>query len=189
MKTLDKITEYFSKEMNYSETDQLLFRYGLDVIAGDVINYISLFLMSCFLHMTPETFIYIISFSFLRSYAGGWHADTRMKCLIVYWLHYLCTVFIYKSDLLSPIISIVVFFLSAIYILVNAPVQHPRQPLTDGERLEAQRMAILLIILYSFLIFVAIVLHSTLYRILVCVTVYAAYTMLILKKTNGESQK
>ncbi len=150
------MTEWFmnklhdtSKEMGI---DFEITKYGLKVETAFWIDVlISLTLCAC-LHKLSEGILFILAFTFLRSYCGGYHCKTYIHCGV-------STVFMVIS---SSLIGRIVFFHSPfclmipfIYLFVNSPVQNENQVLNTTEvkiyHQYAQRRLIMLTILFFIL--------------------------------------
>lgn len=77
--------------------DEEVVKYGLEIISTKVLFAIIIvsigILTKCFL----ESIIYTITFSLLRQYGGGYHAETKQKCFVLSVLMLICAIFIIKK--------------------------------------------------------------------------------------------
>lgn len=131
------------------DIDFEIIKYGLKVEASFWIDVIiSLTLCAC-LHKLSEGILFILSFTFLRSYCGGYHCKTYVHCGA-------STIFMVVS---SSLIGKMLFFHSPfsimipfIYLFVNSPVQNENQVLNTTEikiyHQSAQRRLLILTLLF-----------------------------------------
>ncbi len=88
--------------------------------------------MNCFF----ESIIFTVSFSVLREYGGGYHAKTRKKCFVLSIMTLVVALSIIKlaesfQILMFPICGIAL--ISAIYILLKAPIDTPNKRFDEDE--------------------------------------------------------
>ena len=58
-------------------------KYGIDYFIISVLEILSILVLSLFVGNFVNTLIYFIAFTPLRIYAGGYHADTKIRCYII----------------------------------------------------------------------------------------------------------
>ena len=180
MKILDNLCDEISKKMEYSDLENQLLRHGVDIFLCDGTDFLSAILISFFLHNTIQTITYIITFALLRRNAGGWHAKTPILCLVIYLIHYFLAVMFIEHVSLKPIFYVLSFGVSALYVYLNAPVQHPNQPLCDEEKERAKKAVLRLLVVYLVLALLSFIFNTVLFKILIIVTVYCAIAMILL---------
>lgn len=77
------LSEYLIKISSY-EVDaeqQEVYIYGFECFLNTTITIFILFLWGVITHTLLETVIWLISFTFLRHYSGGYHAPTNFLCI------------------------------------------------------------------------------------------------------------
>ncbi len=126
--------------------------YGLKVeIAFWLETLIILFLCAC-LHKLQEGVVFICSFTFLRSYCGGYHCKTLIQCglVTIFMVILSCLAEKYVSNLHYCWITI-----PFMYLFVVSPVQNENQILNAKEiglySIYAKIRLTLLLVLYLFL--------------------------------------
>jgi len=58
-------------------------RYGLDIFVSSAIEIISILLIAVLVGNFLETFLFFLAFTPLRIYAGGYHANTKLRCYLI----------------------------------------------------------------------------------------------------------
>ena len=131
-----------------------------------------------------QTIIFIIFFSLIRQYSGGYHADTHLKCMSTYFTLYLLFVALLYYSNLSLNVHISVSLLSCAYIIYNAPVQHCNQLLTLVEQKDNRHKAIIIGIVYAVIQILLYVLNSSYIIILTIILAYSAILMISQKNSK-----
>ncbi len=80
-------------------------------------------------------FIYILAYTFLRSYAGGYHAETELGCYLTSTAIILSAALLINQFELSPLMFILMNVGTTIVIMLLAPVEDHHKPLDDSEQL------------------------------------------------------
>ena len=182
MKILSFVSKIISEQYDLDETETRLFNHGLEVLLCDGTDFLSIIFISFFLRNTLFTLLYIVAFSLLRCNAGGWHASTRVGCLIIYTMHYLIAVFIIDYVSVPLCLWYSAYFISVIYIFKNCPVQHPDLFLLPEEIHYAKIKTAIILSCYT-----AVTLlfsDSSCSKIIIVITAYTAFAMAALKVQN-----
>lgn len=123
---LNGIAQLLEKEDIIQKEDVDVCRYGLEVFTSSFLEIISILIFSAVIGNFFETLIFFIAFIPLRIYAGGYHADTKLKCylvsLVVYGLFTVILKILPESLYMAVILPEVLFTL--IVVLTASPVIH-----------------------------------------------------------------
>lgn len=115
----------------YNNSDKIpldIYIYGFELLVSSVIETISLLLIGLLTGKFVETVIFIISFSSIRVFSGGYHANSYLKCFIVTIACYLLVLFSADIMLAFPnrtiiLIAIITLLLSFILFILMSPVK------------------------------------------------------------------
>ncbi len=79
-----------------------------------------------------------IFFNFLRSYAGGYHADSFGRCFLLTMILYSCSFLFhfYLPESYGDQAMLILLLLSVFIIYVWAPIDHPNRPLKPAKAKE-----------------------------------------------------
>lgn len=119
-------------------------RYGLDVFISSALEIASILIIAAFVGNFLEAVLLFTAFIPLRVYAGGYHADTKLKCyLISLGVYGIFTVVmnILPQGLYSAVNLLIAVF-SLIMILIAAPVIHKNKAVNDIERKHYRKFSI-----------------------------------------------
>lgn len=174
-------------------------QYGLELMLSSVIEILFIIGLSPFFGNFLNTLIFFIGFIPLRIYAGGYHADTRLRCFLILVMTYiLFTVFllILPIEIYQYIIYGATVF-TIIVISVMAPLVHSRKNMSDKEIKVFRKIALdicffeaALIVLSSLFFKNNVYILSFVFgQISVTISMVAADIKIKLQKKRGESNE
>ncbi len=135
--------------------DKALYQYGLEQGVFMIINALSAILIGFILGMLWQSVVFMLSYIPIRSYAGGYHASTQLKC---YWLSNAVIFIVLMGVKLIPwnfSIILIISLCAAMIIFWLAPVEDLNKPLRQIEIVIYKRRAR---ILFALLLSVAFLL-------------------------------
>lgn len=78
------ITDFlFSREI-IDETDKEIYLYGFEILFASMLNIIMVVLVGLLFGQFLSGICFFVSFSILRKFCGGYHADTYLVCNLVF---------------------------------------------------------------------------------------------------------
>lgn len=117
------------------EEEVEVYHYGLELFLVTILKTMGFLVIAIILGLVKETIIFTIFFSSLRIQAGGYHAETPLKCFIgtlVLMFPGILLVKMIPIEMQSHYILIsIVISISIIYLY--APVESENKPLTKDE--------------------------------------------------------
>lgn len=123
------------KKDRIKEEDRALYEYAYELLLNQTINILIAVLTAVLFRDPVTVLLFLVSYMPLRSYCGGYHADTNMGCTIVSTLLIImvCCVMNYvKSGWILSYYPIA-FAVSAAVIIWCAPVADMHKPLDGAE--------------------------------------------------------
>lgn len=132
------ITEYLVKNNNtLTKKDFLKIQYSLQVILGDLIKSIIIFVIFLFLKQLPLFFLIFVILNSTRIFIGGIHCKTFNSCLICSIIYFiLIMLFSTLSPKLNTCFYIVFFIISFIITSTYAPCHNKKRPLKNKKILK-----------------------------------------------------
>lgn len=118
-----------------SNEDIEICAYGLELFISAVGEIALLLIAALFLKRLPETILFFTAFIPLRIYAGGYHADSRLRCFLI--LIEVFAIFIVLINCISAevykIIILSAMVLNTLCVFIMAPIGHPNKKQTKKE--------------------------------------------------------
>lgn len=136
-KISQKILDFICRNMTVDEEMAEIYKYGIEVSVSSLINLMLIIFSGLLLGDLPAGLIFMTLFIFLRSYTGGYHAETYLRCNIVFVCTFLAVLFaargISKLEY-GMIISFALLLLSYIPIWIFAPVKNRHKYLSEEKK-------------------------------------------------------
>lgn len=111
-------------------------RYGLDMFISSALEVASILVIAAVMRNFLQALLFFASFIPLRVYAGGYHADTKLRCyfvsLAVYGIFTIAMYVLPAKIYLAAALSATAF--TVMMILSAAPVIHKNKSVNDAER-------------------------------------------------------
>ena len=79
---LDKIMDFIIHNRKIDDEEAEIVRYGLEMAVLKITFFVAALVVSLLMNSFWQFIIFISLFSLLRSYAGGYHAQTRIQCFV-----------------------------------------------------------------------------------------------------------
>ncbi len=135
-----------------------IYAYGFENIISTVFNCVVVLFAGYITNLTIEFMIYMLFYGMLRSYSGGFHQRTHLRCVNSYILFAMSHIMIMKyvmriSMKLSVTIMILYLSLAVYIIFLYAPVDSINKSLDKEERCIQEKKSRRVLVLEIILIF------------------------------------
>ena len=148
------VLTYAKDRLQYDDLRLGLLDHGMDILENDGTNYLCVFLIGILFKDPAASAVFIISFSLLRYFTGGWHAKTRLMCFLCYQSMFIFSFIVYRF-FQTDTVNLILYLLMSIRTMIHSPVIHPLNPLSHEEIMYNQKMtkksAVFLICVYLIL--------------------------------------
>lgn len=142
--TIDKIMDYILSEKCINNSEEEIYRFGLECMLLKILHYISYILIGVILHSFFPLLITSCTLVPLRRKAGGFHARTRSLCYV-----FSCRVVIIVciiNKLLLPIwLEIFGVIIANIVIYTWAPIENENRHLDSHEAKRFRKQTLLIL--------------------------------------------
>jgi len=151
-----KISQKMIKYDIISEVDEEVYSYGIYQFIMLLFNLLTSFLLGLLFQLLIPCIVLNISYILIRINAGGYHADSPLKCYINSTIIIAILLAIIKWILFHPIILVVIFTVASIVIWFVAPVETENNPLDETE-INVYRKRSRFTLLMEIIIFIALI--------------------------------
>lgn len=88
---ISKILTFITEQNGISNDEEVqdFYRYGIEISISSLLNIILVLLVGLLIGHLLESVVYLILFILIRSFTGGYHADTYFRCNLL-----MCTTFV-----------------------------------------------------------------------------------------------
>lgn len=143
---IDKMILAMKNSDSLAEDEEII-RAGLSIMILKICFMFVIIIIGIFADCLIEGVVFTMAYSLLREYGGGYHAETRKKCFVLSILTLIAALCIIKLTecyqiLTLPFLAVAV--ISAIYILLKAPIDTVNKRFDEAEiRVYGKRARIL----------------------------------------------
>lgn len=133
MKIVDRLVVKLIEDGAIEEEDREIYEYGFHNGIIMLVNIVLTVLIGVCMKMFVESILFMISYIPIRTYAGGIHAKTQLRCFI--YSNLLVVVILACANILSSnlLVLVVLGVIAAGIIICLAPVEDQNKPLDDEE--------------------------------------------------------
>ncbi len=164
-----------------------IYKYGFEIILSSLIGFLLIFTIGLIFGMLMKACIFYVIFVFTRTYTGGYHANSYLKCNVVLVTIYLFVLVL--SELLISSYSIVIHvMILVIYmssILGLAPITNINKPMSKEEIKSNRKKSIWISVLWC-IISLILYFFSSKYAIVTALTLFSISMLLIIEKCRKE---
>ncbi|MDF2678505.1 MAG: accessory regulator AgrB [Bacillota bacterium] len=158
---INKVSAILSEEiklrLNSSDNEKEIYAYSIEVILSLLINFIILAITAYILKKPAELIIFLIFFSGLRIYAGGYHAKTHIECISISFVIFIISSL--SNNIFKPYSEILLLTgiaFSVFMVFVYAPAETENKPLSKEEQIKYRKFSRIIVLTLSV---VAIILY------------------------------
>lgn len=172
------ITNLFISSKTIPEEDGDIYAFGFECILATAIQIIILLTAGLLFKCLIQLAIFTITFTQIKKYIGGWHANTHFTCIggftiVSLGMVYLCN--------LLPILGNAVFVLTALFLIIRfAPIQHVNNPKTEEEIIQGRKIVLLTTFIEVVIICITLISPFTQYAIFAAGGLFLASLSLII---------
>lgn len=116
-----------------NEEEKEIIEYGLYQGFLMLINILTTFFLGFIFNVFWQSIIFLISYMLLRTYAGGYHANTKIRCYILSVVIMIICFFLINNFELTIKFGVLLSAISGILIFILAPVANDVKPLEAVE--------------------------------------------------------
>lgn len=153
----DNITTKLESQGIIQKEDVDKCKYGLEVMLSSLFEILSILIFSVFIGNFLETVLLFASFIPLRIYAGGYHANTKLKCYLIsvaVYIIFTLVLYILPRELYLWINVICAVF-SITMVIKFAPIVHHNKSVNDIERKYYRKFSIIIVLMETMIILIA----------------------------------
>lgn len=105
-----------------------IYVYGFELILSSIVKTVALLFIGFLIVKSVKTILFLLSFSSIRFFSGGYHANSYLKCFAVTLVNYFLVLLLYNKLInfsvnMIFVVSLVVFVLSLALFIKVCPVK------------------------------------------------------------------
>lgn len=146
------IANILEQQNRFKAEDKELYRYGIQQGLNLVLNILTTIIIGCFCDMIYPSILFLLCYMPLRSFCGGYHAKTHIRCYIYSVIMINCILLVAKYFTFSILVYEILVLVSLIAIFLLVPVEDKNKVLDSDEkrvfRKRACTIAVLEVLIY-----------------------------------------
>ena len=154
---------------NILSEDSEIYKYGFEMGIAQVINILSTLLIGLFLGMALESMVFLAAFMTLRTYAGGYHSSSHVKCYLISTITVIAILGGAKiiMNYQCLIAAVATGIIGTILVMSLAPIEDANKPQDEVEHKVFRKRALINLSIWT--IVTAILFFARLYSISVTI--------------------
>lgn len=148
----NRIADFIYSNSNLPDDERDVYVYGYEIIISSIITFALLITTGLIFSKLIEAIVFFGVFYLLRRRTGGYHADTYLKCNLIFELNVLSVMFISCLDIPITVqiaVNIVAFLLCFIITVIKAPISNPNKPIPDSMKNKHKKWALASIVAFE----------------------------------------
>ena len=139
----NNITNYLICKKVIKDDDREIYQYGFEQVFSSLLNIATMLLLGLILGKIYQSLVLILSFMALRSYSGGYHANTPLQCYLLTVMSISTALSIMKFITIDRFICLGLLVLSSVVILLLSPIGSKNKPLDEIEKIIYRKKTII----------------------------------------------
>jgi len=139
----NNITNYLICKKVIKDDDREIYQYGFEQVFSSLLNIATMLLLGIILGIIYQSLVLILSFMALRSYSGGYHANTPLQCYLLTVMSISTALSIMKFITIDRFICLGLLVLSSVVILLLSPIGSKNKPLDEIEKIIYRKKTII----------------------------------------------
>lgn len=162
--------------------------YGIYILLNTVLNFLTTALIGVMFDMVLESIVLLISYLILRSYGGGYHADTPFRCYVISVAIIMCSLGCIKFFDITQYFYYLLLIVGVGVVFILAPVENINKPLDECEYKTYRKMSFIVIFTELIVLVVMHFIFQNIFKVIV-IAIFIEGIMLILGKIKNSFEK
>ncbi len=182
--TAEKITHRLCENRIIPKQDRELYTYGFNLGLTVVLNLLSTVLVGVIFGMVFESIAFLLAYIPLRSYAGGYHANTPLRCYFISLIIIALLLSVIKFEVFSVIGYGILLLAGALICILLAPVADKNKPLDETEQKVYRHRTYIILLVEICVAIITVFVYSKLF-VVISMTVLTEGIMLVAGKLKN----
>ena len=176
---------FLKKYISCDDDTVELYRYSLRIIYSYIIDVLVLMSLASVTHKVIETVVILFTFAVMQVYGGGYHANTKIGCLLIMVVGWFIGVFALERVVsINYFIGVAVALIFTILVFALTPVLNPKHPVSGDVYKRSKKIVRMFCLFIDMLLIICILENIQVVYIAVSVTMvlYCVSLIAIYKK-------
>ena len=184
-----KISSKFVEHKIITEDMVDIYKYGVEITISSIIGFILILIIGLIFKSLMQALIFYIIFIILRSFTGGYHASSYLKCNLIFSIVASLVIFFSKAAtevrFSTGIINIL--FLPALSVFIwLAPIENPNKLIEKKRRIYFKTRSVLAAVILYILSLILYINNHTFESAIIVTTMFITAVMCMITKFQKE---
>ena len=184
-----KISSKFVEHKIITEDMVDIYKYGVEITISSIIGFILILIIGLIFKSLMQALIFYIIFIILRSFTGGYHASSYLKCNLIFSIVASLVIFFNKAAtevrFSTGIINIL--FLPALSVFIwLAPIENPNKLIEKKRRIYFKTRSVLAAVILYILSLILYINNHTFESAIIVTTMFITAVMCMITKFQKE---
>ena len=184
-----KISSKFVEHKIITEDMVDIYKYGVEITISSIIGFILILIIDLIFKSLMQALIFYIIFIILRSFTGGYHASSYLKCNLIFSIVASLVIFFSKAAtevrFSTGIINIL--FLPALSVFIwLAPIENPNKLIEKKRRIYFKTGSVLAAVILYILSLILYINNHTFESAIIVTTMFITAVMCMITKFQKE---
>lgn len=153
------IADILEQQNKFQSKDKEIYRYGIQQGLNLALNILTTIIIGCLCDMFLPSILFLVCYMPLRSFCGGYHAKTHLRCYIYSVIMITCILLISKYLTFNTLVYELLVLISFIVIMLLAPVEDQNKILDSDEKKFFRKKACIITVLEVLLYHILLITH------------------------------
>lgn len=133
-----------------TDDDRELYQYGVEITISSMLNIFLIVIIGFVTNSISESLLFLVCFIIMRSYTGGYHANSYFICNLLFCIAFITELIIYKfsHNCISVGAAILMCTPCVLILLIICPIESQNKPII-GKRKKLKAIAVTLSLVFS----------------------------------------
>ena len=159
---------------NILSKDSEIYKYGFEMGIAQVVNILSTLVIGLLFRMPLESVVFLAAFMTLRTYAGGYHSSSHMKCYLISTITVVAV--LGGSRLILNyqcfIAAVAAAIIGVVFVIFLAPIEDVNKPQDEVERRVFRKRALISLSIWMTLITILFFVKLYSISVTICLCVF-----------------
>ena len=179
-KTSVYIADILEQQNKFTTEEKEIYRYGIQQGLNLALNILTTIIIGVLCGMVYPSILFLVCYMPLRSFCGGYHAKTHLRCYIYSVIMITSILLVTKYTAFNIFLYEVLVLISLIIILLLAPVEDENKKLDSVEKRVFRKKAYIITFLEVLLYHIFLLTHLTYCYIILCVALFSLSILMII---------
>ena len=183
--TFNTIGEILVTKNIIADADKELYVYGLRQGCIMLLNILTTLGLGCILGVAWESMAFLCTYIPIRSFAGGFHANTPTQCYLSSVLLMIGVLLVIKYLTWTPVICYLGLMIGGVLVFLMAPIEDKNKPFTAKEKVVFRKKTRILLVAEIFLVILFVQINILTVSACIIMSLNTLAFMLILGKIKN----